>query len=76
MKFVLKEETASERNHTVKSMKHRVLDLDLDAARFCVYGKGAMDVSRLQHEMMCPHGSPGLNVLMMTPPSLIILICI
>lgn len=39
MKFLLKQETASERNHTVKSMKHRVLDLDLDAATFCVYEK-------------------------------------
>lgn len=46
MKFLLTEETASEQNHTLKSMKHRVLDLDLDAARFCVYGKGPMDVSR------------------------------
>lgn len=41
-----KEETTSEQNQTGKSMKRCVLDLDLDAARFCVYGKGPMDVSR------------------------------
>lgn len=77
MQFLLKEETASERNHTVKSMNHRVLDLDLNAARFCVYGKGPMDVSRsaLRSALMfsptsdaVSSCSPGLNVLMMTPP--------